>query len=741
MARINVCITGSIPNAVKRDRGSDVTGAGRASLVMRSCASPMSPILRLAIIIARTPRHGATTREHALLSSYLLATAGMDTHVITDHRPPFLLEFDRLNLGKAVPAFGTTLPAGHLGWVILSPPAPSGRTGYGAMLAQAAASGARLALLNPVPGSWCLETLAPLPVADALVISGSDAADREARALAPPGARWRFEIWQPPQLPGPDDTGQRDSVAEPAHCFTPVDAAALETASPTLEQRTTHRLAVADLAEPDHAAMLLADILLRGASAIAPLPLHGPAAVSPAGGSPVWLISATQISAGEVLLSGRCDWPAMPDRLEAKGAGGPELPVSWQVASRQSGPMEAGGVTVEFHIVAPRGIVGHAVSLVGFAAGLPLAPAQRLRVERISAASPVLCGIEDDLAADGWRLLRGWAQAPRPLTSLRFSPDGENWFAAAMIDGSDSTGPAGRYSFHLEMPIPAPPNLATDPARCWMLFMDGDVAVDLLVGSPPRPGRHFHRPPAFGIANALQEVLAGLSMRLPGLRAIMVSDAALLADLAILPEESDVARLLLTGAGQPIPAVPRGMRAVPVPTDLAGLARQVQPVRDPWLETGVPVLILDAAGVAPTLLARALAEALPATQAAHLRLAVLVEAPPLEPLEALRRRLALPDGVMPLWPQALAAAPPAQIRAVVDLGGLPETSVAGAVAIMRGIPVALWAGLAPGEVRRPWPSLPLAEILALPPGAEWPAEAPYTALDALLSGPDAGSTG
>jgi hypothetical protein len=150
-------------------------------------------------------------------------------------------------------------------------------------------------------------------------------------------------------------------------------------------------------------------------------------------------------------------------------------------------------------------------------------------------------------------------------------------------------------------------------------------------------------------------VLARLASRLPGLRAVMASGPALLRHLSVLPEESGLARLMLA---QPVAAPPgpeAGVRRVVPGIDAAGLAAQVPPVREPLLETGTPVLALDGIGAPPPLLARALAMDPPVAMAAGLRLAVMVDAPPLEPLARLRQRLGLPAEILPLrpWPSPM----------------------------------------------------------------------------------------
>jgi hypothetical protein len=401
-------------------------------------------------------------------------------------------------------------------------------------------------------------------------------------------------------------------------------------------------------------------------------------------------------------------------------------------------------VSVLFHVLAPAEILGQKLAMAASAGGSPLPPSPAMVVGRVgppSAARPVLCGIEQDETDGRWRVLRGWVLAQDPVTAVRYSPDGRHWFdAPASPDPSDDPAshpayPFPRSAFCLEIPVSPDAPAGQDRLLC----LAGDCAVDLLTGWPLAAGRHYPRPLAFGINSALQEVLSGLHERLPGLRAVMTTEPHLLVDLAILPHDAGVARLFLAGDATP-PADTKGAERVEIGFDVAGLAAAVPPMPDPLLEAGPPVLLLDGTGASPALLQDAVARAQPVAEAAGLRLAVVVDAPPLEGIVQLRRRLGLPPEVLPVWPQSLAAASPREVRAMVDLGALPGPGPVAAIALSRSIPLGLCDELAPTGMARPWPRLSLLRISHLPAGAAaWPS-APYAQLDDALSRAGAAAT-
>ncbi|MBO1075800.1 hypothetical protein [Roseomonas marmotae] len=446
------------------------------------------------------------------------------------------------------------------------------------------------------------------------------------------------------------------------------------------------------------------------------------------------LISATRSTAGEVLLTGRAYWSSVPERVTAFSPDGPILPVLWQAE-----PADSGVTPVLFRVLAPAGIIGHQLALTAFAGGMALPPCPAMPVEAAEAppcARPALCGIEQDETEGRWRALRGWVLAREPITEIRYSPDGLQWFGApATPDPDDDPSvhpdyPFRRSTFSLEFPL-----TGRAEGQDRLLCLASDHAVDLLSGWPLKAGRHFPRPPAFGIRNALQEVLAGLSERMPGLRAIMATDPRLLPELSILPEDAGIARILLPDLGTPRPVEATGAEWIMPSLDPAGIAAELSPVPEPaLLQPDIRFLALDGTAMAPAALGHAAEILLGIAKATGLRLAVVVDAPPLEDSMRIVRRLGLPTEAVLLWPQSLLAATPRQIQVLVDPGSLPVPGPVAALALSRRIPVVLWDELAPAGLDRPWPRLPLARILSVPPPdpPTYPAE-PYAQLEALLS--------
>ncbi|MBO1080668.1 hypothetical protein [Roseomonas haemaphysalidis] len=443
-----------------------------------------------------------------------------------------------------------------------------------------------------------------------------------------------------------------------------------------------------ELWPPDAAPALLADILLRGAEAVAPRPGTATASSSENALMPLRLGAAHRSSGGDLLLSLRAVWPGPVRELRAHSPGGPVLPLLWT---------QAGDDVVDAVVIAPPGLDRHPVVLRAIGEFGQLRQQMRLDNPPPPPAAAAGCTLHADTIADGWRLLHGEARAAAPLAALRFSPDGQRWLDATLLPAA-----GGATGFVLEY-RPEPQD-EPDQARL-LLLGEGHVALDLLVGWPPRPGRHRPGPAVFGVANGLQAVAAGLAARVPGLRAVLADDPALLDQLRILPPEAGIALLPFTEAEAAAWAHRAGGLA---------LAESVPAVPDPALSATAPVLALDGIGAPPDLLARAIAAALPVAARAGLQLAVVVDAPPLEPLARLRARLDLPEEVLPVWPQGLAAAGPDSVRALADLGA--GHGVPAAVALARGIPAGLWTELALPGVVRPWPALPLPAILALPSG-------------------------
>ena len=299
--------------------------------------------------------------------------------------------------------------------------------------------------------------------------------------------------------------------------------------------------------------------------------------------------------------------------------------------------------------------------------------------------------------------------------------------------------------FGLLLVLHGNPHRFSDDLPQWQALADGALLVNPLSPSP-RPGAAPLPHAAWNRSSpALQGVLAELAAQMPRLAAVLVQGQDLAPALAAVPG----AATLVMDDAPPVPlpwrdAAPPGTRLLgtalpPVPgilplaLDAVAIAAGVAPLPAPdapgWL-------VLNGCGAGPGVLARACAAAANAADEAGLRLGVVVDAPPLEPSQRLRARLGLPDAAEPLWPAQLAALPAARVRAVVDLGAAAPGMV-DAIAIARGMPLALWRLFAPAGLQRPWPAMGMAEILAGPAPTP-PAADPYAALDALLGAAAAG---
>ncbi|RVT90589.1 glycosyltransferase [Rhodovarius crocodyli] len=283
------------------------------------------------------------------------------------------------------------------------------------------------------------------------------------------------------------------------------------------------------------------------------------------------------------------------------------------------------------------------------------------------------------------------------------------------------------------------PHLYSDDLERWRLLVDGVILVNPLT---PEPGEAKPGPAWSTSSPALERSLGQLIAGQPRVAAVVVQNPALAPALSGVPA-GGTQRLVLQG-----PKPTGWLSGIPVGTqllgwgedadirlgiDIAGTAAQVPAVPDPAFAEGAAMLVLDGIGVPVAALGRAVAEAEGFAAMSRLRLAVLVDVPPLMPLPRIRQELGLPDHVVPVWLNGLSAALPEQVSVVVDLGGSTAGQVA-AVALAKRMRLALWKEMAPAGLRRPWHAATLSDMLWSAIEAPPLDHAPYGALDELLTG-------
>jgi glycosyltransferase involved in cell wall biosynthesis len=287
------------------------------------------------------------------------------------------------------------------------------------------------------------------------------------------------------------------------------------------------------------------------------------------------------------------------------------------------------------------------------------------------------------------------------------------------------------------------PHRFADALPRWRAMSDAVVLVNPLSpvpGAAPLPHAEWNRS-----SPALQAVLAALAERMRRLAAVVVQRPALAPALYALPDRGPVPMVLEDAAEAALPwpaASPpmtrllgpaQGGNALPLGLDVAGIAAQVAPVAGPGPD-GAAWLVLNGLGTAADLLPQAAAMAAEAASAAGLQFGVVVDAAPLEPAESIRARLGLPPRAEPFWPAWLAAMPAGTVRAVLETGAATPGPVE-AIALCRGLPLALSDELAPAGMSRPWPRLGFAALLAAGLARQPVASlaAPYAALDEWLA--------
>jgi glycosyltransferase involved in cell wall biosynthesis len=288
------------------------------------------------------------------------------------------------------------------------------------------------------------------------------------------------------------------------------------------------------------------------------------------------------------------------------------------------------------------------------------------------------------------------------------------------------------------------PHRFADELGRWQALADAVILVNPLSPVPdaaPLPHAAWNRS-----SPALEATLAGLAEQMPRLAAVLVQHPSIAPALMAVASTVPAGPLPLVLADPQAPAVPwriacptgtlvvgdmpQGRDGIRLGFDVAGLAAQVVPVGDADMARS-SWLILNGIGASPAVLAQASALAAEAASLAGLRLGVVVDAAPLEPVASIRSRLGLPEDAQPIWLSQLAGLPRGVVRAMLDLGIGPLGAVE-AVALNRGVNIGLWRVLAPPGTQRPWQPQGLVGMLTASLPAPPIEGAPYAALDAAL---------
>lgn len=313
----------------------------------------------------------------------------------------------------------------------------------------------------------------------------------------------------------------RETVGEIAHFAETRTVAAFEAALRAAlampDRRTVLRNAVTRIADFEHAAWALADILYRSADRVAPVAARsfrvpvGPFAKArphPAGlvdraakppAFPPYVIAAVHATGGDVLITGRALLPVSADHLTAV-AGSMALPLVRDAGPTPGEVIEAGWRDTRFVVIAPPAIMGRRIVLQAFAAGQTVGDPIEWQIDRVvpaSAGQPVLAGISEDAAHPEGRRLRGWVLAREAVTAVLHTPDGVRWqrLPVARERPDIAAKHPGYPSAHCEFSAMLPEPATSHPGETRMLCLTGppgvEWAVDILTGWPPVAGSCF----------------------------------------------------------------------------------------------------------------------------------------------------------------------------------------------------------------------------------------------------------